>query len=252
MNTDPAAGVSIQKKSRLDEPVAIPTQEEVRRLLRAADSLASSKNKRIARAWKRYRPMIYLAVSSGMRPQEYCALRKQDVLDHGVRVTQAVDKSGKIGPPKTKAARRLIPVSEGALALTRRYIAEEGSISSDLVFPTSAGRAQLVDTFRSRAWYPLLQEAGLMVEKEDDSGKRKMAAKYTPYSLRHFFASKLIQKRTNLKRLQKIMGHAEIQITLDTYGHIIDDLDAQEAQECRELLSEILEKPCGKFVASAG
>jgi len=43
----------------------------MRQILKAADSLANHKNYWIARAWERYRPMIYLAADSGMRPQEY-------------------------------------------------------------------------------------------------------------------------------------------------------------------------------------
>ncbi len=240
MSTDPAIGVTIQKQSRYDNPVAIPNQSEVKALLQAADNLANSKNKQIAFAWKRYRPMIYLAASSGMRPQEYCALPKYDVLSDGVRVTQAVDKLGVIGPPKTKSARRFIPVSEIALDMIKHYMeTDECTIQHDLVFPTQAGTAQLVDNFRSRAWYPLMKEAQLMIE-EKINGNVIIRPKYTLYSLRHFFASILIQKRTNLKRLQKLMGHADIQITFDTYGHLIDDLEAKEAQESRALLSEIL------------
>ena len=52
----------------------------------------------IAQAWERYRPMIYLAADTGMRPQEYLALPLADLLDQGVRVTQALNRSNQIGP----------------------------------------------------------------------------------------------------------------------------------------------------------
>lgn len=240
MDSDPALGITIRKQSRYDNPVAIPTQGEVRSILEAADSLANSKNRQIQRTWERYRPMIYLAASSGMRPQEYCALPRRDVLDGGVRVSQAVDKIGTIGPPKTTAARRFIPVSDIALDMTRHYMNHKAHRSQEnLVFPTRTGTVQLVDNFRSRAWYPLMEQAGLLCE-DHVGGQASVQAKYPPYALRHFFASMLIQKRTNLKRLQKIMGHADIQITFDTYGHIIDDIEAKEAQESREIIQDIL------------
>ena len=57
---DPAANLSIQQ-SRYQEPVSIPSVAEVQAILRAADQLANDKNYWIARAWERYRPMIYLA-----------------------------------------------------------------------------------------------------------------------------------------------------------------------------------------------
>jgi integrase len=68
---DFVAGVRIQAKDRHAEPIRIPTEADIAALLSTADRLANSKNVQIARTWERYRPMLYLAVDSGMRPQEY-------------------------------------------------------------------------------------------------------------------------------------------------------------------------------------
>ena len=56
-----ASGISISAASRYEQPVTPPTMEEFHALLTAADRLANSKNRQIARAWERYRPMLYLA-----------------------------------------------------------------------------------------------------------------------------------------------------------------------------------------------
>ena len=64
----------------------------------------------IAKGWERYRPMVYLAADSGMRPQEYLALRDIDVQEKGVRIGQALKADNKIGPPKSAAGRRYIPI----------------------------------------------------------------------------------------------------------------------------------------------
>src|SRR5690606_30094597 len=61
-----AAGISIRTESRYDEPVTIPRKKDILALLRAADDLANSRNKQIAATWQRYRPILYLAVDSGM------------------------------------------------------------------------------------------------------------------------------------------------------------------------------------------
>ncbi|MCH8313445.1 MAG: site-specific integrase, partial [Nitrospinae bacterium] len=63
-----AAGICIRADSRYQEPVVIPSKNEIVALLAAADKLANSKNALTARTWQRYRPMLYLAVDSGMRP----------------------------------------------------------------------------------------------------------------------------------------------------------------------------------------
>ena len=45
--------------------------------------------------------------------------------------------------------------------------------------------------------------------------------KYTPYALRHYFASKLIETGRDLKFIQTAMGHSKIEVTFNVYGHLI-------------------------------
>ena len=67
---DVAAGVCVGATSRYDAPVDIPSEKEIQALLSASDRLANSRNAQVQRTWEKYRPMLYLAVDSGMRPQE--------------------------------------------------------------------------------------------------------------------------------------------------------------------------------------
>ena len=92
ISEDPAQHVAIRKSERHKEPVKIPSVEEMQAILRAADRLANSKNNEIAAAWERYRPMIYLAADSGMRPQEYLVLPIKALDEKGVKVFQALDR----------------------------------------------------------------------------------------------------------------------------------------------------------------
>jgi hypothetical protein len=48
-----------------------------------------------------------------MRPQEYLALADSDLLEKGIRITQALDSRNRIGPPKSRAGRRYILVILG-------------------------------------------------------------------------------------------------------------------------------------------
>jgi integrase len=121
LTTDPAARVTIQR-SRYEEPVEIPSIAEVQSILAAADRLANHKYKYISQPWQRYRAMIYLASDSGLRPQEYLALPTADLLERGIRVTQAVSRSNRIEVPKSPAARRYLPVSTDVLGMTRHYV----------------------------------------------------------------------------------------------------------------------------------
>ena len=119
---DVAARVSIRERSRYEEPVTIPSEKEVMDLLAATDRLANSKNRQIQRTWERYRPILYLAADSGMRPQEYLAVADAAVRDNGVHVARAVERSGdKLSVPKTAAGRRFVDLSPDVYGMVRHY-----------------------------------------------------------------------------------------------------------------------------------
>ena len=46
---------------------------------------------------------------------------------------------------------------------------------------------------------------------------------FTPCALRHAAASGWIASKIGLKRLQVWIGHESIQLSLDTYGHLLAD-----------------------------
>lgn len=244
-----AAGVSIRAESRYADKVLIPTPEDVHALLQAADRLANSRNQRIAKSWQRYRPMLYLAVDSGMRPQEYVALARANLKETGVQVERALERGGrKITVTKTPAGRRFIDLSEETLAMICHYLAHHAPPSDlDLIFATATGKWVETDHWRKRGFYAACLEAGLVME-ERDKGNITLKPKYKPYDLRHFYASMLIDSNTNLKEIQRVMGHEDIKTTLNTYGHLIAAKDAA-TQSRGGLLGDIRAKSCGEFVA---
>lgn len=230
---DPALGVRIQAET---PKIEIPNHAEVKKILHAADELAQDQHSQIRDAWKRYRPMIYLAVASGMRPQEYVALPRRDILKNGVRVSQAMDRSGKIGEPKSRAGHRTIDVGLEVIQMIQDFMGDEGN-PDDLVFGTRTGKPMQLVPFRASAWVPVMKKAGLMVQ---DSQTGIEHPKYTPYALRHFFASCLLMKNCDIKYVQTQMGHARAAITLDTYGHLLPSIDDTRAATTRALVGDLL------------
>ena len=189
---DFAAGVRVNADTRYDEPVAIPSEREIAEILTAGDRLANSKNAQIAKVWKRYRPMLYLAVDSGMRPQEYLVVPKSNFTERGVKVDRALDAGGKeISVTKTVAGRRFIDLSPETIAMVKHYADKHAAKNNfDLVFPTSNGNWQSSNNWRRRGFQTACMEAGLVIETEI-KGKKVAIPKYKPYDLRHFYASML-------------------------------------------------------------
>ena len=251
INNDPATGITIKSGGRYENEnseVDIPSDQELRDLLAVAD-LMGQKNSYMEKIWARYRPMIYLAAFSGMRPSEYRGLAWPQLSEDRVIIKQRADKTGIIGPVKSKAAKRTVFLPSLVTEMLFEWKERCPQSHHELVFPTEKGNPLLLTNIRAGAWLPLMREAGLMIT-DKANGKLTERAKYTPYVLRHYFASKLIEKRKDLKFIQTAMGHSRIEITLNVYGHLIKDKEEEHKNTAEELASEILNIPCGKSVAS--
>ncbi len=83
----------------------------------------------------------------------------------------------------------------------------------------------------------------------EEEGKTVERPKYKPYDLRHFYASMLIDQRVNLKRIQTLMGHRNIQTTLNVYGHLIERVEAAAHERTSVLSSLKRGTSCGVSVA---
>ncbi len=247
---DPAAGITIKTGGRYesdDAEVDIPSDAEMRAIL-AATATMDTKNEQLRKTWLRYRPMIYLACFSGMRPSEYRGLPWSNVSEDLVRVTQRADIKGRLGPVKSKAGRRTIYLPRLVTDMLFEWKEQCPASSDDLVFPTASGRPQLLGRFRKSGWVPLMREAGLLVAKS--GGDNSLRPKYTLYALRHYFASKLIEGGSDLKFIQETMGHSKIDTTLDVYAHLMKDREDVRKRTAEALVSDLLGKSCGKSVAS--
>ncbi|MET0105765.1 MAG: site-specific integrase [Sedimenticola sp.] len=238
---DPASGISIKSGGRYeddDSEVLIPSDQEMRDILGAADVMGK-KNDFARKSWTRYRPMIYLASFSGMRPSEYRGLPWSCVHADKVEVKQRADKCGIIGPVKSKAGKRTIFLPDLVTEMIWEWKDSCPASEADLVFPTATGRPQLLGKFRKGAWLPLMREADLMAT-ETVNGAFKERPKYTLYSLRHYFASKLIEQGMDLKFLQDTMGHSRIEITLNVYGHLLKEREQAKKDTAEALAAAIL------------
>ena len=167
-------------------------------------------NTLIDNATGRFRPFIVTAIFTGMRRSELRGLRWADVdLDAGViHVRQRANAWGTMGPPKSKAGKRDIPLAPIALRSWRP------SSQGELVFGTRSHRALGMSNFRVYEWEPLLRRAGV----ED---------KYNFHMLRHAAASLFIAYLGwTPKHIQTVMGHSSVQMTFDLYGHLFEDKEA--------------------------
>ena len=95
--------------------------------------------------------------------------------------------------------------------LLTAYAEGRASIADDLVFPSQAGTPLKPDNIAVRYMQPALATASLR--------------KFRFHDLRHTFGSLLIQDGASLTYVKEQMGHSSIQITVDTYGHLVPGAD---------------------------
>jgi integrase len=230
-----ALAVTVGTSSRHDERPEvgrdIPSPAEVGDLLRAAEAT-------------RWRPFLVVAVFTGLRASELRGLTWENVdLDARVlRVRQRADRWGTIGRPKSKGSRRDIPMAPIVVNALRewRLACPKGELG--LVFPAGSGRVSNYANTRARLTL-IHRRAGLTVAQVDAEGRpvvdRKgrpvLVPKYALHSLRHFFASWLIDQGFSAKRVQSLLGHANIGMTLDTYTHLFPQEDDHARFEAGEL-----------------
>jgi len=86
----------------------------------------------------------------------------------------------------------------------------------DLVFCQIDGKPLLPDSI-THAWMKLARRAGLKGVRLHDA--------------RHTHASIMLKQGIHPKIVQERLGHASIQITLDTYSHVVGGLQESAAQK---------------------
>lgn len=165
----------------------------------------------------KYPVLVLVLAYCGLRWGEAVALRVRNVDVKKRRLSvelNVVEVGGRLyeGTPKTHG-RRTVPVPGFVAERIAEHIAGKGP--DELVFPGPSGflrSARVHDD--NRSWFMAAVEAANL-------------PRITPHDLRHTAASLAVSTGTNVKAVQRMLGHASATMTLDVYADLFDrDLDA--------------------------
>ena len=205
-----AAGVAIKRNKRRERKLEIgrdiPDPKEVKRLIEHVSEA-------------RERALLLTVSLTGLRASELRGLRWRDIglREAELSVRQRADRFNQLGPPKSEASVRTIPIPPPALSALKEWKLKCPPNNGDLVFPTSAGNIEHHSNML-RNLAPVMITAGLV----DGKGEPK----YALHAFRHFFASWCINPKDRggrqlpRRRFRRLLGHSSIVMTLDIYGHL--------------------------------
>ena len=187
---DPAQDIEAPRRSqRLPKSM---TEAEVEALLAAPDTTGP--------IGLRDKAMLELLYASGLRVSELVTLSVAQ-LSQDMGVVRTLGKGAK---------ERLVPVGDEALHWVRAYLRESrpallGQRSCDALFITARAEAMTRQAF----WCLIKRHAA----------RAGVAAAISPHTLRHAFATHLLNHGADLRVVQLLLGHADISTT-QIYTHV--------------------------------
>ena len=218
--------ISTQRREerRLEVGRDIPTPSEIKRLIESATPGFQ-------------RALFLIAATCGLRASEMRGLRWKDVnlKDLVLNVNQRADRFGVIGPPKSAAGRREVPLSPEVVSELKTWKLACPNTDHDLVLPSRSGKIATHEN--------LFYSMELLQRRAKVIGKATGKPKYGLHSFRHFFASWCLNRKPDgrelpPKEVQSLLGHSSIVTTMDIYGHLFPRVGdrAELAESTKALL----------------
>ena len=154
----------------------------------------------------RDKAMIEMLYATGMRISELVNLKMTDV-DMKICVVKVFGKGSK---------ERLVPFGETALDSLKAYLSERVQSSSKEIFLSNRGKKMTRVAFWQRVKIYLVRE--------------NLKNSISPHTLRHAFATHLLNRGADLRSVQLLLGHSDLSTT-QIYTHI-----------AKQRLSDVLKK----------
>ncbi|MEG6586711.1 tyrosine-type recombinase/integrase [Dendrosporobacter sp. 1207_IL3150] len=171
--------------------------------------------------------VVSVALSTGMRLGEVFGLKWSDInfVTKTIYVQRALVSSNTKGmifeDPKTKGSRRKIPVMDQVINALEKYQNKQACYANllgdkfenqyKLLFTNTWGKPVDTSNFTTRYFKKMLAQA-------------ELDTKFSFHDLRHTHATLLLRQGVNIKVISERLGHSTINMTLDTYSHLMPDM----------------------------
>ena len=181
----------------------------------------------------KYYEVVYILFHTGMRISEFCGLTLKDIdlenktinIDHQLQKTSSMEYV--IESAKTNAGTRVLPITDEVAEMFRAIVEDRPKYKVEKVVGGYTGFL-----FLDKKEMPLVamhweDRFKSMVGRCNEIYKVRMP-KITPHVCRHTYCSNMAKSGMNPKKLQYLMGHSDIGVTLNVYTHMgLDDAEKE-------------------------
>ena len=207
IDANPSEAVRPRRRAQLLPNVL--SVEEVLALLNAADAGLASRSR--GPEQDRDRAMLELTYAAGLRVSEV-------VGPDGLNTSRLDLDGGWVRVMGKGSKERVVPLYAGIAERLRRYLAEAR--------PALAARARGAErtggeVFLSARGRPLTRQGFWKILRRH-AAAAGISSRLTPHTLRHTFATHLLQGGASLRHVQELLGHANISTT-QVYTHVTDN-----------------------------
>jgi len=173
--------------------------------------------------------VVAVAVLTGMRIGEILALRwkRIDLLNGTLEVAENYS-SGEFVSPKTKSSQRVLPISSALRrVLENQHSRINPTTPGDLIFQTPTGTPLNDKNLYNRELAPACDRIG--------------QPRVSWHSFRHTHQTLLHDSDASLKTSQELLGHSDLETTLNVYTHTVSDSQKNAVERVAGVLFGVLD-----------
>ncbi len=148
----------------------------------------------------------------------HCYSGRQKQMLKDLNAEESTHLEYRVGTPKTRQSIRNIPISECCYTLLKEMEAEN-KLNINIVFHNKRGAFLNVNNVD----YSLKKICSQIIATEDANFPL-----ITPHTFRHTFTTRCIERGVSPKVIQKVLGHATLDMTLKIYTHVTDQYLTEE------------------------
>lgn len=182
--------------------------------------------------------LVTLAVYTGLRPGELCALAREDIEGNLIHVRRSVTAAKVLKVPKTENARKvwLVPPAQEAVRALLEMTRDAKPVEETVEISRHQSRKETITPLvtplqaRNKSISTSRMQVGSWATKWEKLLARAKVRRRVAYQTRHTYACWSLTAHGNIAFIAKQMGHKDYSMLVKVYGRWMDSESENEAE----------------------